>query len=124
MGEGEKFGGAATQGLTFPSDGGREPPASRSTPATLEDAEGCFDSLAGLVATESATLAELVKTNATLTTTNATLTATILKLTKVVNDLTEKKGPWRRRRRRRRKGRRKALPQLQARHLAQAGRLL
>ena len=46
-----------------------------------------------MVATESSTLAELVKTNATLTTTNATLTATILKPTKVVNDLTEvKKG--------------------------------
>ena len=46
-----------------------------------------------MVATESATLEELVKTNAMLTTTNATLTTTILKLTKVVNDLTEvKKG--------------------------------
>ena len=93
MGEGKKFGGAATQGLAFPSDGGREPPAGRPTPATLEDVEGCFGSLAGVVATESATLAELVKTNATLAATNATLTATILKLTKVVNDLTEvKKG--------------------------------
>ena len=91
MGEGEKFGGSATQGLAFPSDGGREPPADCPTPATLEDAEGCFDSLAGVVATESATLAELVKTNATLTSTNATLTATILKLTKVLNDLTEVK---------------------------------
>ena len=93
MGDGEKFGGATTQGLAFPSNGGREPPAGRPTPATLEDAEGCFDGLAGVVATESATLAEIVKTNATLTSTNATLTATILKLTKVVNDLTEgKKG--------------------------------
>ena len=44
-----------------------------------------------MVATESATLAELAKTNATLTSTNATLTATILKLTKVVKDLMEVK---------------------------------
>ena len=93
MGEGEKFGGAATQGLAFLSDGGREPPAGRPTPETMEDVEGCFNGLAGVVATESATLAELVKTNAMLTTTNSTLTVTILKLTKVVNDLTEvKKG--------------------------------
>ena len=62
MGEGEKFGGAATQGLAFPSNGGREPPSGRPTPVTQEDVEGCFDSLAGVVATESATLAELVKT--------------------------------------------------------------
>ena len=93
MGEGKKFGAAATQGLAFPSDGGHKLPAGRPTPATLEDVKGCFDSLAGVVATESTTLAELVKTNATLTSTNSTLTATILKLTKVVNDLTEvKKG--------------------------------
>ena len=91
MGEGDKFDGAATQVLAFPSNGRGEPPAGRPTPATLEDVEGCFDSLAGVVATESATLSELVKTNATLTSTNATLTATILKLTKVVNDLTEEK---------------------------------
>ena len=62
MGEGEKFGGAATQGLAFPSGSRREPPAGCPTPATLEDVEGCFNSLAGVVATESATLAELVKT--------------------------------------------------------------
>ena len=93
MGKGEKFGGAAIQGLALPSEGGCETPAGRPTPATLEEAKGCFDSLAGVVATDSATLDELVKTNATLTSTNSTLTATILKLTKVVNDLTEvKKG--------------------------------
>ena len=93
MGKGEKFVGAASQGLTFHSDGVREPPTDRPTPATLEDVKGCFNSLAGVVATESATLDELVKTNAMLTATNVTLTATILKLTKVVNDLTEvKKG--------------------------------
>ena len=61
MGEGNKVGGAATQGLAFLSDGGREPPAGRPTPATLEDVEGFFDSLAGVVATKSATLAELVR---------------------------------------------------------------
>ena len=73
MSEGEKFSGAATQGLAFPSDGGREPPAGRPTSATLKDIDGCFDSLAGVVATESATLADIVKENATLTSTNATL---------------------------------------------------
>ena len=62
MGKGEKFDSATTQGLAFPSDGGREPTAVRPNPATLEDVEGCFDSLAGVVATESATLAEIVKT--------------------------------------------------------------
>ena len=80
-------------GTGIPLQLGREPPSGRSTPTTLEDVEGCFDSLSGVVATESATLAELVKPNAILTTTNVTLTATILKLTKAVNDLTEvKKG--------------------------------
>ena len=51
-------------------------------PATLEDAEVCFDSQAGVVAIEDATLAELVKSNAALTATNATLTAAVDKLTK------------------------------------------
>ena len=86
MGDGEKFGGAATQGLMD-----RDQPAGRPSPATLEDAEGCFDSLAGVVATESATLAELVKNNAALTATNAELTATIFKLTKSVSELTAAK---------------------------------
>ena len=69
----------------------RDLPAGRPPPATLEDIEGCFDSLAGVVATESATLAELVKNNAALTATNAELTATIVKLTKLVSELTAAK---------------------------------
>ena len=49
MGKGEKFGGAATQETTL----GCQPPAGNghTVPATLEDVEGCFDSLAGVVAT-------------------------------------------------------------------------
>ena len=95
MGTGEKCGSAATH-TTLAI--GREPPTGngRPVPSTLEDVEGCFDSLAGVVATESATLAELVKanaalvaSNATLTSSNATLTTSNAKLTKA---LAESKG--------------------------------
>ena len=45
--EAEQFGGAA-----LVSDvGGKEPPDGRPNPATVEDLEGCFDSLAGVVVT-------------------------------------------------------------------------
>ena len=76
----------------------REPPVGNGcpVPTTLEDVEGYPDSLAGPVATESATLAKLVKanailaaSNATLATSNATLTTPNAKLTKV---LAESKG--------------------------------
>ena len=90
MGKGEKFGGAATQGM---GSIGREPPAGngRPIPAMLEHAEGCFNSLAGVVATESSTLVELMKDNAVLTASSATLitsnstpTTSSAKITKAV----------------------------------------
>ena len=93
MDKGEKFVGTLTQTTL-----GHEPPTGNCcpVPATLEDTEGCFDSLTGVVATERATLTKLVKanatlaaSNATLTTTNATLTTSNTKLTKA---LAESKG--------------------------------
>ena len=84
---------------------GREPPAGNGypTPVTLEDVEGCFGSLAGVVATESATITKLVKAstaitvyNATLTTSNATLTTSTATLTafnaKLTKALAKSKG--------------------------------
>ena len=68
--EAGKFGGAAF-GC---SGGGKEPPTGRHTPATVEDFEGCFDSLAGFAVTGKGVLGELVKSNASLTITIATLT--------------------------------------------------
>ena len=44
--------------------GGKKPPAERPTPATMEDLEGCFESLAGVVVTGKGVLEELVKSNA------------------------------------------------------------
>ena len=93
MCECKKFGGAVTQTGT-----GREPSACKGSPvpATLEDVEGCFDSLTGVVATECAILAELVKANATLAASNATLTTSNVTLTtsnaKLTKALTESKG--------------------------------
>ena len=69
MEESGKFGATATQGLA--SGSVHELPAGRPTPATLEDIECCFDSLAGAVVIKGATLAEIVNSNATLTVTNA-----------------------------------------------------
>ena len=45
--EAEQFGGAALDG----AGGGKEPPAGRPTPSTVEDLEGSFDSLAGVAVT-------------------------------------------------------------------------
>ena len=45
--EAKKVGGAALGGAS----GGKEPPAGRPTPATVEDLEGCFDILAGVEVT-------------------------------------------------------------------------
>jgi hypothetical protein len=45
------------------------------SPVTLEDVEGCFNNLTGVVATESATLVELVKANVALPASNVTLIA-------------------------------------------------
>ena len=67
---------------------GKEPPAGRPTPATVEDLEGCFDSQAGVAVTGKGVLEELVKTNASLTITIATLTDSNARLAKNVETLT------------------------------------
>ena len=46
--EAEQFGGAAIGSAV----GGKEPRSGRPTPATVEDLEGCFDSLAGVAMAE------------------------------------------------------------------------
>ena len=69
--------------------GGKEPPAGRPTPATVEDLEGCFDSLAGVAVTRKGVLEELVKSNASLTITIATLTDSNACLAKELETLTE-----------------------------------
>ena len=48
----------------------------RPTLATVEDLEGCFDSLSGVAVTGKGVLEELVKSNSSLTITIATLTKT------------------------------------------------
>ena len=68
--EAEQFGGAALGGAV----GAKDPPDGRPTPATVEDLEGCFDSLAGVAVTGKEVLEKLVKSNASLTITIATLT--------------------------------------------------
>ena len=68
--EAETFGGASLGGAFR----GKEPPAGRPAPATVEDLEGCFDILAGVAVTGKVVLEELVKSSAPLTITIATLT--------------------------------------------------
>ena len=80
----EQFGGAAL----FGASGWKEPPVGRPTPATVEDLEGFFDRLAGVVVTGKGVLEELVKYNASLTITIATLTDTNARLSKKVETLT------------------------------------
>ena len=82
--EAEQFGGMALSGAAVE----KEPPAVRPTPATMEDSEDCFDSLAGVLMTGKGVLDELVKYNASLTITIATLTNTNTRLFKKVRILT------------------------------------
>ena len=82
--EAEQFGGAAPGG----AGGGKEPPAGCPTPATMEDLEGCFDSLAGVAVTGKGVYEEIVNSNASLTNTIATLTDTNSRLSKKVETLT------------------------------------
>ena len=60
----------------------------RPTPATVEDLEGCFDSLAGVAVTGKGVLEELVKSNSSLTITIATLTETNARLSNKVETST------------------------------------
>ena len=66
---------------------GKEPPAVCPTPATLEDLEGCFDSMVEVAVMGKGVLEELVKSNASLTITIATLTDTNAGLSKKVETL-------------------------------------
>ena len=91
--EAEQFGSAELGGAVR----GKEPPAGRPTPATVEDLEGCFYSLAGVEVMGKGVLEELVKSNASLTITIATLTDSNARLAKKVETLTEelaKKGGY------------------------------
>ena len=67
---------------------GKEPPAGRPTPDTVEDLEGCFESLVGVAVTGKGVLEELVKSNASITITIATLIDTNARLAKKVETLT------------------------------------
>ena len=68
----------------------------RPVPTTLEDVEGCFNSLARVVTMENATLAELMKANAVIAASNATLTASNATITafntKLIKAVAESKG--------------------------------
>ena len=78
----EQFGGAAVGGAL---DGGDvEPPTGRPAPVTVDDSEGCFDSLAGAAVTGKDTLDALGKAIAALAKSNATLTDTNSRLAKKV----------------------------------------
>ena len=83
--EAEQFGGTALGGAVR----GKEPPAGRPTPATVEYLEGCFGSLTGVAVTGKGVLEELVKSNASLTISIATLTDSNVRLAKKVETLTE-----------------------------------
>ena len=79
----EQFGGASTGGHAIDRtnrNGRAEPPPGRPVPVTLDDLEGCFDSLAGAEGAKVPTLDELVKTNAALMKSISTLTDTNAKL--------------------------------------------
>ena len=83
--EAEQFGGTALGGAV----GGKELRDGHPTPATVEDLEGCLESLAGVAVTGKGVLEEMVKSNASLTITIATLTDTNARLAKNVENLTE-----------------------------------
>ena len=91
----EQFGGAATSGARGTgrgSVGGAKPPAGRPSPVTLDELEGCLDSLAGAAVTGKDTLDELVKANATLAKAITALTETSSRLaTKVEHQAAELK---------------------------------
>ena len=83
----EQFGGAATGsacGTSGGSGGGAKPPAGLPSPVTLDELEGCFDSLAGAAVTGKETLDKLVKSNTTLAKAIAALTETNSHLAKKV----------------------------------------
>ena len=85
----EQFGGVEIGGVGR----GEEPQTGRPTPVTLDELEGCFDSLASTVVTGKDMLDELAKSNVALTKTVSNLNDTNSCLMKKVEDLTnESKG--------------------------------
>ena len=82
--EAEQFCGAVLGG----AGRGKEPTAGRPIPATVQDLEGCFDSLEWVAVTGKGVSEELVKSNAYLTNTISTLTDTNSRLSKKLETLT------------------------------------
>ena len=76
----DQFGGYVLEARTR----GAETPVGRVTPVTIDESEGCFDSLATAATTGKMMLDELVKTNSTLDSSIAELAATNTQLTKEV----------------------------------------
>ena len=81
----DQFGGAVLEART----GGAATPGGRGTPVTIDELEGCFDSLATAASTGKSTLDELVKANSALTSSIAELAATNTCLTKEVASLSK-----------------------------------
>ena len=69
--------------------GGAAAPGGRGTPVTIDELEGCFDSLTTAETKGKKTLDELVKTNSTLTSSIVELSATKTQLTKEVASLSQ-----------------------------------
>ena len=79
----DHFGGAVLEARA----GGAATPGGIGTPVTMDELEGCFDSLAATASTGITTMDELVKTNSTLTSPISELAATNTRLTKEMASL-------------------------------------
>ena len=79
----EQFGRALLEARA----GGAANPGGRGTFVTIDELEGCFDSLATAATTRKTTLDELVNTNSTLTSSITELATTNTQLTKEVVSL-------------------------------------
>ena len=81
----DQFGGAVLRAGV----GGAAAPGGGGSPVTIDELEGCFDSLATATTTGKSMLDELVKSNSTLTLSIAELTATSTRLTMEVESLSQ-----------------------------------
>ena len=81
----DQFGGAVLEARA----GVASTPGGRGTPVTIDELEGCFDSLATAEITGKTTLDKLVETNYTLTSSITELAATNTRLTKEVVSLSQ-----------------------------------
>ena len=81
-----QFGGAALQVNSSDNQGGDANEDKK--PVTMDDLEGCFDSLASAAVTGKDTLDTLTKSNAVLTKTNAEMSATIKAQAEEIKSLT------------------------------------